>query len=264
MKALILDDEQRYRDHIERSLERQGLGVYVAANADEAKKIVLEFGIDLMIVDIKLANSIDGLEFAAWAKRHDCDVGLIIITGHSSPDYERRSLDLGTTAYIEKPFGLGQLNLYVQRALDQRNLLRELHSLEQQLAEAKSRAAAGDAANVWPVVYLSQTGEVLFATSEGAAALESVCDPILERPLRQIDTELLVRLKATLPPAKRKGQTLVYRRDGVASHYVGLVRLTDWCEQRVLAVFFIDPERELPLALNDIWGGILGKILGNE
>ncbi|MFQ5805782.1 MAG: response regulator [Phycisphaerae bacterium] len=68
MNALVLDDEQRYRDHLKRCLERKGRRIHVARRAEEAKNIVREFGADLMIVDIKLADDLDGLEFANGAK----------------------------------------------------------------------------------------------------------------------------------------------------------------------------------------------------
>ena len=261
MKALVLDDEQDYREHLKHSLERKGIQAYSAGTAPEARDILSQSPVDLLIVDIKLANSINGLEFADWAKTRKPDLVLIVITGYSSPEYEQRSYELGALAYLEKPFDLTRLDLHVQAARNRRDLLREVHRLEQELAAASERTGAAQAAEVWPLTCLSATGDILFATDTGRAALDSVSDPSRPRPLERVDEALLFVLRNAVATDERRACVRICRRDGSLADYMGLVSVTRWQESSALSLLLIDPQRDLSLMLDDPWTTVLSHML---
>ena len=257
MNALVLDDEQRYRDHLKRYLEQRGLRIHVAEQAEEAKRLVEEYGVDLMIVDIKLANSIDGLEFADWAKRQKADTALIVITGYNCPDYEARSRALGAIAYLEKPFSLRELEVHVQRAMDQRNLLREVHRLEQELAAAREADEAQQLLQCIPVVCLDIEGRIRYASPEGRTYLEAVTDPNLTRPLLEVDGELLGHLRTAIQNDQRAGRMPLFRRDGIISHYDTDIRWADMEGGGAIVIFFSEPTRHFHHEMDDLWANIL-------
>lgn len=255
MNALVLDDEPRYREHLRRSLERQGLKIHVAANAEEAQQIVRDLGVDVMIVDIKLADSIDGLEFADWARQQDDEAGLIVITGYGSPEHKRRSRDLGALAYLEKPFDLDELKTHVERAVRDRHRAREIQRLQGELANA----AHGQLTSHMPVVGLGANGEIRYASAEGRAVLDTLVDPDDSRPIQAVDDDLLGTLQGAANAEPGWQRTTVFRRDGVVAHYEAFVRALDWGDEAGLLVFFQPPAPAPAPNIDELWMGLLLK-----
>lgn len=257
MNALVLDDELRYREHLKRYLERKGLCIHVAAGAEEAKTLVQEHGVDLMIVDIKLSNSIDGLDFADWVKRRHADTALIVITGYNCPDYEARSRALGAVAYLEKPFSLRELEVHVQRALDQRSLLREIHRLEQELAAARESSDTPRIMQCFPLVCLNADGSIRCAGPEGRAYLDAVVDPACTRPLLRVDDTLLARLAAAAENNAKDGPITLFRRDDILGHYEAVIRRIELDGEDVLIVCIHEPRSLESCEMDELWSRIL-------
>ena len=114
--------------------------------------------------------------------------------------------------------------------------------------------------SLWPLVYLSPQGEVVYASPEGMAALDAVSAPQLPHPVRHVDESLLQRLRTALSvPGPKEGWITLFRRDGVASHYTARVRAAKWSAQEVLAVFFIAGERDMPNSIDELWVDVLLK-----
>ncbi|MFH1747975.1 MAG: response regulator [Planctomycetota bacterium] len=242
MNALVLDDEQRYRDHVQRSLEHKGLRIRVAADAEEAQQIIRELAVDLMIVDIKLASRMDGLDFADWVRAHGQNPALIVITGYGSPEHERRCRDLGAVAYLEKPFDLRDLEAHVQRALDHRQLLREIHRLEQELASVKDRDFFHQTAAALPLVCIDRGGKVLYASTAGQIVLDAVVDPSLIRPIEKLDPTLTATLHQAPVGSSGWGKTTLHRRDGLVRHYMANVRTVNWDKREGFVILFQEGE----------------------
>jgi len=98
--VLIVDDEKGYREYVKRALERTGVRVRLAATPDAALGVVREVQVDMMIVDIRLPGKINGLDLAEQVKKENRGIALMVITGYSSPEYERRSRALGAIEYL--------------------------------------------------------------------------------------------------------------------------------------------------------------------
>ncbi|MFQ5805783.1 MAG: hypothetical protein ACE5I3_04965 [Phycisphaerae bacterium] len=141
--------------------------------------------------------------------------------------------------------------------MDQRKLLREIHRLEQELGAAREAEAANRVLSVLPVACIALDGRVLLATSEGRRALEAVSDPALPRPLQHVDPMLLQRLRRAAPSVEKTGQTPVFHRDGVASHYTAVVRPTELAGQEALVVFFLAEGEAYADVMDDLRPGIL-------
>ena len=257
MNALVVDDEPRYRDHVRRSLERKGLQSHVAADADAALRILGEHAVDVLIVDIRLVGSENGLEFAARARAQGYNPALIVITGYGCPEYQRLSHDLGAVGYLEKPFEPWELDVYVQRAIDQRRLLREIHRLEQELTEAQQPGGLRCAVAETPLACIAATGDVLYTSAEGQAVLDTLVAPELRREERIVDAALLHRLTTAIRPDGKWGQVPVFRRDGVLLHYVAFVRRLESLDKTALVALFIDGDAARAGGMDELWTAIL-------
>lgn len=252
MRTLVLDDEQRYREHMKHRLERQGWRIEAAGTTVEAAAIVREGPLDLMIVDIKLSEPMDGLDFAAWARTQHPETDLIVITGFGSPDHERRSRELGAVAYLEKPFDLAVLESHVRRQSDTRLLRQRLRDAETAQAAARQPECVSGLLEAVSLACVSATGEVLFTTRRGAEDLAAVVDPNVPRPLQRIDDDLL-RLLQTAPERRDVRRTVALRRDGVLAHFFVEARQTQWGSTPALALVFLDSMTLDQSWMDELW-----------
>jgi CheY-like chemotaxis protein len=263
MNTLVLDDELRYREHIQHFLERKGLHAITAASIEEARERLRSAPVELIIVDIRLSDMINGLDFADWARQQNRELALIVITGYSSPDYERRSRELGAVAYLEKPFDLKELGLHVQRVQDRRQLLQEMHRLEQKLAAAEEAAPAAQLLTGLPVACISEAGAILFATPSGRAALEAVSDPQQTRPLTDVTPGLLACLK-TAENEKHPCWLTLFRRDAILGEYRAMVLRTQWRHEPALLVLLLEGGAAGSASGENLWLDLLARAAGRD
>lgn len=140
-RVMIVEDDGFCREYLRTNLEEIGLDVVDARNTMQAGQMLASENVDLLIVDIVLTNGEDGLQFAEQARRGRLGAGIIVITGNASAERVQRCRKLGAVAYFEKPFDVSDFKRCVQDFLDRRELLREVHRLEQELAAAKDMAS---------------------------------------------------------------------------------------------------------------------------
>jgi DNA-binding response OmpR family regulator len=260
MNALVLDDEPRYREHVKRALEKRGLRIHAVGSADEARSVVQDLGVDLMIVDIRLGGDTNGLDFAAWAQAHHGNPAVIVITGYGSPEHESRSRELGAAAYLEKPFSMHDLAGHVQRIVDQRAVLREVHKLEQQLAAAQKQVRAQRELASLAMVSVAADGAVLHANQRGAEVLATVVDPALPRPVARLDDDLCARLFRAVGTPDRWHQSITFARDGTLRHFATFTLCGGGGAEDLLAVFF--ETAQASGGVDELWMGILARTLG--
>jgi two-component system, response regulator PdtaR len=99
---LIVEDETLIRDYLGEILENAGYRVISAANADEAIEI-LESRTDIrvLLTDINMPGSMDGLRLAAAVKDRWPPIKIIIATGKEAPRREEMPMD---SQFLPKPY----------------------------------------------------------------------------------------------------------------------------------------------------------------
>lgn len=154
--VLIVDDEFSVRDSLSHWLEKDGLRVRSAENADEALDIARTQSFDVAIVDIRMPG-MDGLELQR--RFHDAwpEMATIIITAFASVDSAVRALKDGAFDYITKPVDPDELSHLIQRALEQKRLRAENVQLRQTIDELVSvDTIVGDSPAIHKVLELVQ------------------------------------------------------------------------------------------------------------
>ena len=82
MKVLVVEDEPFIRLGIVSSIEDAGHEVIEAANADEAvKRLATEGGVRVIVTDVDMPGSMDGIALAQRASRDWPDIGVLVISG---------------------------------------------------------------------------------------------------------------------------------------------------------------------------------------
>lgn len=106
-RLLIVDDEAPLRGYLKALFETEcvGLEVSVAVDGFEAGQLVESFEPSVVLLDIMMPG-LDGIEVCQRLKRNPSTQSIRVVgmTGHHSPELERRLLDAGAEQLLRKPF----------------------------------------------------------------------------------------------------------------------------------------------------------------
>ncbi len=101
--VLVVEDEVLLRLTVAEELRANGIGVLEAANADEALALLQsQVAVNLVLTDVRMPGSMDGLALANLLRRTRPGLKLIIASGHL-PDLGPRGI---AEAFIHKPYNL--------------------------------------------------------------------------------------------------------------------------------------------------------------
>ncbi len=104
IRILIVEDELIIAEDIRYTLTELGYDVPCIATAyDEAMEMVRLHEPDLLLIDIVLKSSPDGIELARTA-RSQTDIPVIFLTSHADRGTVERARGVNPDAYIVKPF----------------------------------------------------------------------------------------------------------------------------------------------------------------
>ena len=116
---IIIDDEKDVRDSLKQMFSIEGFNVFETHSAKDALNILSgNFG-GVVISDIRMPE-MDGLVFLSEIRKIDKLLPVVLITGHGDIKLAVKSLKLGATDFLEKPFDPKELLekvklLYFQR-----------------------------------------------------------------------------------------------------------------------------------------------------
>ena len=131
--VLVVEDDPGIAELEQVYLERAGFSVLTAATATEAMTRLRENTINLVLLDYRLPEDFDGLEFHAQMKSAGFDVPVILVTGFSNEELVIRALRAGVRDFVTKsPEYLAYLPEAVNRVLKQ-------VQTEHRLAETEAR-----------------------------------------------------------------------------------------------------------------------------
>ncbi|MCA3255333.1 MAG: response regulator transcription factor [Alphaproteobacteria bacterium] len=117
-RILVVDDHPLAREGLKSIL--RGAGYEVVAEAATGEAAIAAAGAlkpDVVLLDIRLGDGIDGLQAAAAIRALDADIRVIMLTLHDAPGYVRAALEAGASGYVLKDAGLGELRLAVDQVL---------------------------------------------------------------------------------------------------------------------------------------------------
>ena len=116
-QVLVVEDDAIIAEDLRRSLKRMGHDVpTIARSSEEALRAVEAAKPQLILMDIKLKGSVDGIATAAMIRRRE-PIPLIYLTSHSDTGTLARAAATGPCAYVVKPFHEPELRATIERAL---------------------------------------------------------------------------------------------------------------------------------------------------
>ena len=126
---LIVDDEKSIRNTFEIFLSKEGHDVFLAEDAENAKKIFNENRIDLVVTDIIMPKT-TGLDLLSSIKARNPNIPIIIMTGEPTVETAREAVQNDANDYLIKPVSKENLLKATQYALERKRLIDEKTKLE--------------------------------------------------------------------------------------------------------------------------------------
>jgi two-component system response regulator PilR (NtrC family) len=129
-RLLIVDDKENIRTMLEVRLGRERHEVFQANGVAAAERALESGPFDVVITDLRMGRSEDGLDVLRKVKEAQPDAQVILMTAFGSDDVRVRALELGAYGYLEKSPNLGaEVVPLVRGALEKRRLAARERSL---------------------------------------------------------------------------------------------------------------------------------------
>ena len=118
-KVIVVDDDARLRELLNRYLGEQGYHVRAVANANEMNRLLARERYDLMILDLMLPGE-DGLSICRRLRGANEDMPIIMLTAKGDEVDRIVGLEVGADDYLPKPFNPRELVARMQAVLRRR------------------------------------------------------------------------------------------------------------------------------------------------
>ncbi len=132
VSVLIIDDEADMCDMISHVLSQAGYTTYLATNGNAGLELFHKKSPGVVILDLRMPE-IDGMEVLRQIKTANHEIPVIIITAHGEVRSAVEAVKLGAYDFLNKPFDNEEIVLTVKRAIEERAMRQEIHTLKMQL-----------------------------------------------------------------------------------------------------------------------------------
>jgi DNA-binding response OmpR family regulator len=109
MKVLVVEDEQRIAQFLKKGLAEKGYVVDAVGNADAALELLSGSPPDLIILDLMIPGSRDGLELCRELRSRGVRSKILMLTARDTVQNKIEGLDAGADDYLVKPFSFREL-----------------------------------------------------------------------------------------------------------------------------------------------------------
>jgi DNA-binding response OmpR family regulator len=213
MKVLIVEDQQRLGQFLERGLKECAYTVRWVGTCDDALNALAESPFDVIILDLGLPDG-DGLEMLRRWRSSGFNEPVLILSARDSVEDRIKGLDRGADDYLSKPFSFEELLARV------RSLVRRQSTVKQVILE--HRGIRVDLlnrtvhVNGQPVDLTSREFALLeiFMQSPGRILTRTLISEKIWASNYDVDTNLLdvymsrLRTKLEIPPSKSLFKTV--------------------------------------------------------
>ncbi len=114
--VLVVDDEQRVRTLLARSLSSEGHTVVTAADGAEALERLSRGGVDLVLLDVMMPG-VNGLQVLTLMGQREDRTPVIVVSAVSDVSTRVQALDRGAVDVVGKPFHTAEMVARVRRHL---------------------------------------------------------------------------------------------------------------------------------------------------
>jgi PAS domain S-box-containing protein len=178
-KIVIVEDEGLIAADLQGRLEREGYQVPgIAATGGEALQLVRAESPDLILMDIRLAGDLDGIQVADRVRR-EYDIPVVYLTAYEDRETLQRASQTQAFGYIKKPFAVASLRGPIEMAISK-------HRHERYLREQRDWLSASFSAVPDAVVVTDGSGRVCYLNPVAERLTGCEVDNALGRPSAEL------------------------------------------------------------------------------
>ena len=195
MQILVVEDEQRMAELLERTLTEEGHQVVVSRDGREAYEIARASPFDAILLDVMLPG-IDGVTVARRLRENKIHTPILMLTARDASADVIKGLDSGADDYLPKPFAIDVLLARI-RAVSRRGMVTQPPFLEVgdlRLDPAGHTVAkGGEPVNLTPREY--QLLELLMRNRGRAVSRDAILQSVwgFDREVSENNLEVFVR-----------------------------------------------------------------------
>jgi two-component system copper resistance phosphate regulon response regulator CusR len=123
MQILVVEDEKKLANALQKGLEAEGYSVKVANTGEEAFFLVSTVRFDFLLLDIMLPGR-DGIEILTALRQKGVATPVLMLTSKDGVEDRVQGLGAGADDYLVKPFAFSELLARIQ-AISRRSNLNE-------------------------------------------------------------------------------------------------------------------------------------------
>src|SRR5690242_12906346 len=116
MRMLLIEDEKKLCDLIERALKAERYAIDVAADGQAGWTLAEAYDYDLIILDLMLPG-LSGTEVLRRVRRKNQQVPILILTARDATEEKVQHFEAGADDYLTKPFAFAELLMRVKALL---------------------------------------------------------------------------------------------------------------------------------------------------
>jgi len=178
-KIVIVEDEGLIAADLQGRLEREGYRVPgVAASGGEALEVIREQAPDLVLMDIRLAGELDGIQVADKVSS-EFDIPVVYLTAYDDRETLQRASQTRAFGYIKKPITSASLQGTIEVAISR-------HRHERYLREQRDWLNASFAAVPDAVLVTDGSGRVCYVNRVAEELTGCAVDNALGRPSAEL------------------------------------------------------------------------------
>jgi len=199
----VVDDQALIRDSLAATLTAQDHKVFTFDNAQEALTVARQRSFDVVLTDLRMPG-MDGVALLREMRRLGLDTPVILMTAYASVDTAVEAMKLGAFDYIQKPFNADEVAILVERALRERQLLRDNEVMRRTIEDLEAdRTLVGQSPAMRPVIEklqrVAQSTATVLITGESGTGKELIARAIHAASPRAGQPMLCVNCAALSP-----------------------------------------------------------------
>lgn len=120
MKLLMVNDERLIAESMKADILWSEYGidqVYLAFGAAEAKSLLLDVPVDILLLDIEMPGE-NGISLLRWVRAQGMNIECIFLTCHANFEYAREAVKMGCQDYILMPAREEEIGASVRRVVE--------------------------------------------------------------------------------------------------------------------------------------------------
>jgi len=132
LRILVLDDERKITEQLQKQLTRRGFEVFQANDSSTAFDILERQKIDIALLDFMIPNDLNGIDILKRIKNDHPATEVIMVSGQEDIDVVIEAQRQGAIDFVRKPFSLTEIFFAIERTGKYLYLRNRLSSVEDQ------------------------------------------------------------------------------------------------------------------------------------